>query len=701
MIEIKIANQTNIPVQKVKVVLDLFAEGATLPFIARYRKDKTGGLDEIQIADIQSAHKILLEIEERRTYILKVLEEKSVLTNELKSLIINAESLAVLEDLYAPHKTKRKTRATMARELGLEPLAKSLLSQRNFDVNGEASLYVNKEVKSTELALQGARDIIAEIIADDADLKSTLRNSFTNRSFVSSKVVKTRMEEASKFKDYFEYSENIKKMPGHRFLALSRGVNDGFLRMSIDIEIDEALTKIERKFIRNNSGAAEQVFLAIEDSYKRLIQPGLESEMRNELKAKADKDAIEIFAKNLNQLLLASPLGEKTVMAIDPGYRSGCKVVILDKQGKLIDSDLIYVHESNRLNASASTIHRLIEKYRVEAIAIGDGTAGRETERFIKSHTRDIPVFLVNEDGASIYSASEIAREEFPDLDLTIRGSVSIGRRLMDPLAELVKIDPKSIGVGQYQHDVNQTKLKEKLDQTVEICVNNVGVNLNTAGKYLLSYVSGIGPVLADNIVKYRDENGAFNNRKELLKVPRLGAKVYEQAAGFLRIKDGDNPLDSSGVHPESYPIVKKMAKDLDLPIEKMIANPALKEINYKAYQDENTGELTLKDIIKELQKPGQDPRSEASVFEFAKVYSIDDLHEEMILPGQVTNLTSFGAFVDIGVKQDGMVHISEIVDKFIKDPAEVLSLNQKVMVKVISIDRQRQRIQLSIRKAK
>ena len=701
MVEQIISNQTGIPLQKIKVVLELFAEGATIPFIARYRKDKTGGLDEIELAEIRNAHKLQIDISERRTYILKVLEEKNVLTDALKAALNKAKDLIALEDIYAPYKTKRKSRATVAKENGLEPLALKLLEQRSFNVKEEATRFKNENIKTADDALQGARDIIAEMISEDAVLKANLRQLFSKESAVSGKVIKTKLEEAAKYKDYFEYSENIKKIPSHRFLALSRGVNEGFIRMSIGPDAESALMRIDRAFIKNNSDAAEQVNIALEDSYKRLIQPGLESEMKTELKAKADKEAIDVFAKNLKQLLLASPLGEKKVLAIDPGFRSGCKVVVLSKQGALLDSDLIYIHESNRLSGSAIIIDRLIKKYHVDAIAIGDGTAGRETEKFIRENTMELPIFLVNEDGASIYSASTIAREEFPDLDLTVRGTVSIGRRLMDPLAELVKLDPKSIGVGQYQHDVNQTRLKEKLDQTVESCVNNVGVNLNTSSKYLLSYVSGIGPVLADNIIKYRQQNGSFKSRKELLKVPRLGAKVYEQAAGFLRIKDGDNPLDASGVHPESYKLVAKIAQDHKLSMEEIIGNDALKTISISSYIDDTHGELSLKDIIRELQKPGVDPRSTAEASEFAKVYSINDLYVDMIIPGQVTNLTNFGAFVDIGVKQDGMVHVSEITDKFIRDPSEILSINQKIMVKVINLDLPRNRIQLSIKKAR
>ncbi len=694
----KICRATGLREQQVKAVLDLMQEGATIPFIARYRKDRTGGLDEVRIAEIQTLNRQIIALEERRAFILESLAEKGIQDEKLLAAIREAHDLQTLEDLYVPYKSRRKTKADMARERGLEPLAKSIMSQRDFDIESIATKYTGKDVPDVANALQGARDIIAEWIAEDVQLKANLRNLFASKAMVGSKVVKTKSEEAGKYRDYFDFTENIRKIAGHRFLAINRGADEGLLRLNIEPETRDAIERIDRRYLRANNDAASQVEKAIDDAYKRLIQPSLETEFRNELKEKADKEAIEVFAQNLRQLLLAGPAGEKRTLAIDPGYRTGCKIAILDANGNLMATDIIFVHEANRLAASRNTIETLIRKYSIEIIAIGDGTAGRETERLVRNIPVSIPVFLVNEDGASIYSASELAREEFPDLDLTYRGSVSIGRRLMDPLAELVKIDPKSVGVGQYQHDVNQTLLKEKLDRTVESCVNAVGVNLNTAGKELLAYVSGIGPVLAKNIVGYRTQHGAFRSRKELLEVPRLGPKVYQQAAGFLRIKGGENVLDSSGVHPESYDIVKQISKDLKLPIEALIGNPVLDNIDTARYQDENRGELTLKDIIAELKKPGLDPRTEASAFEFASVYSIDELYEGMILPGKVSNLTKFGAFVDIGVKQDGMVHISEIANKYIKDPADELQLNQHVMVRVLQVDRERQRINLSIR---
>ncbi len=694
----KICRATGLREQQVKAVLDLMQEGATIPFIARYRKDRTGGLDEVRIAEIQTLNRQIIALEERRAFILESLAEKGIQDEKLLAAIREAHDLQTLEDLYVPYKSRRKTKADMARERGLEPLAKSIMSQRDFDIESIATKYTGKDVPDVANALQGARDIIAEWIAEDVQLKANLRNLFASKAMVGSKVVKTKSEEAGKYRDYFDFTENIRKIAGHRFLAINRGADEGLLRLNIEPETRDAIERIDRRYLRANNDAASQVEKAIDDAYKRLIQPSLETEFRNELKEKADKEAIEVFAQNLRQLLLAGPAGEKRTLAIDPGYRTGCKIAILDANGNLMATDIIFVHEANRLAASRNTIETLIRKYSIEIIAIGDGTAGRETERLVRNIPVSIPVFLVNEDGASIYSASELAREEFPDLDLTYRGSVSIGRRLMDPLAELVKIDPKSVGVGQYQHDVNQTLLKEKLDRTVESCVNAVGVNLNTAGKELLAYVSGIGPVLAKNIVGYRTQHGAFRSRKELLEVPRLGPKVYQQAAGFLRIKGGENVLDSSGVHPESYDIVKQISKDLKLPIEALIGNPVLDNIDTARYQDENRGELTLKDIIAELKKPGLDPRTEASAIEFASVYSIDELYEGMILPGKVSNLTKFGAFVDIGVKQDGMVHISEIANKYIKDPADELQLNQHVMVRVLQVDRERQRINLSIR---
>lgn len=694
----KICRATGLREQQIKAVLDLMQEGATIPFIARYRKDRTGGLDEVRIAEIQTLNRQIIALGERRAFILESLAEKGIHDEKLLADIREVHDLQTLEDLYAPYKSRRKTKADMARERGLEPLAKSIMSQRDFEVESIAAKYTGENVPDVADALQGARDIIAEWIAEDVQLKANLRNLFASKAMVSSKVVKTKSEEAGKYRDYFDFTENIRKIAGHRYLAINRGADEGLLRLSIEPDRRDAIERIDRRYLRANNDAASQVEKAIDDAYKRLIQPSLETEFRNELKEKADKEAIEVFAQNLRQLLLAGPAGEKRTLAIDPGYRTGCKITVLDASGNLIATDIIYVHEPNRLTASRDTIESLIKKHDIEIIAIGDGTAGRETERFVKNIPVKIPVFLVNEDGASIYSASELAREEFPNLDLTYRGAVSIGRRLMDPLAELVKIDPKSVGVGQYQHDVNQTLLKEKLDRTVEYCVNAVGVNLNTAGKELIAYVSGIGPVLAKNIVSYRTQHGAFRSRKELLEVPRLGPKVYQQAAGFLRIKGGENVLDGSGVHPESYDIVKQISKDLKLPIDALIGNPVLDNLDTALYQDENRGELTLKDIIAELKKPGLDPRTEASAIEFASVYSIDELYEGMILPGKISNLTKFGAFVDIGVKQDGMVHISEIANKYIKDPADELQLNQHVMVRVLQVDRERQRINLSMK---
>ncbi|MCO6459849.1 MAG: RNA-binding transcriptional accessory protein [Saprospiraceae bacterium] len=682
----------------IKNVLDLLENGATIPFIARYRKDKTGGLDEVKIEAIRDRFKDLTHLEDRRTFILTSLAEKGIQNQDIIGRIKQSDNIQILEDLYAPFKSRKKTRADIARERGLEPLARLILSQRYFTIITEASKYIKKDVPDVESALQGARDIICEIISDDVALKESLRMTFQNKGIISTKVIKNKVEEAVKYKDYFAFSEQVKKIAGHRFLAINRGSEEGYLRLSIEPSLDDAIFKIERKYIKNNSEASEHVKLAIQDSYKRLIKPVLENEFLNKLKTNADKEAIEVFAKNLKQLLLASPLGNKKILAIDPGYRTGCKLAMIDADGSLLETAVIYVHDSSKLKSSHETISALLTKYGFEVIAIGNGTASKETEKFFREMQLDLPIFMVNEDGASVYSASEAARQEFPDLDLTFRSAVSIGRRLMDPLAELIKIDPKSIGIGQYQHDVNQVKLKEKLDQTVESCVNAVGVNLNTADHTLLSYVSGIGPALAQNIVDYRRKTGVYKSRDELLKVPRLGAKAYQQAAGFLRIKDGTNVLDKSGVHPESYKIVYRMAKDLGIMTEQLIGNPILDGLDTRPYQDEENGELTLMDIISELKKPGLDPRKEATEFNFAPIESIDELYEGMIIPGKVTNLTNFGAFIDIGIKEGGMVHISEIANKYIKDPAEVLSLDQGVMVRIIGIDKDRKRISLSIK---
>jgi len=695
-----VSEKLSIPEKQVFSVLELLNEGATIPFIARYRKDKTGALDEVQIQKIQEEAKFQQEFSERKTFIEKTITDQGKMTDFLQEKINEATTLNELEDIYLPYKPKRKTKAQTARDNGLEPLALLLLKQENIVPQSEAETFINEKIIDAEMALQGARDIIAEMVNEDAEVRAKMRKLFEQTATIQSKILSDKEEAGIKYKDYFDFAEPVSKIPSHRILAIMRGFMEGFLKMTIAPEEEIALLKIEEQFIQANNQAAEQVKKAIKESYRRLLQPSLESEFRMALKTKADEEAISVFAENLRQLLLSSPLGSKRIIAIDPGYRTGCKVVVLDEKGELQQTDLIFVHEKNfKLNEAAHKIREHISKYNIEAFAIGDGTAGRETEQFIKGLNTGLPVFLVNEDGASIYSASEIAREEFPDQDITVRGAVSIGRRLMDPLAELVKIDPKSIGVGQYQHDVNQVRLKEKLDQTVISCVNAVGVNLNTAGKYLLSYVSGIGPSLAENIVNYRKEKGRFSNRKQLKEVPRLGEKAFEQCAGFLRIKNGDNPLDESGVHPESYKIVEQIAKDAGIMLKDIIGNENIvNKIPSQSYVTENIGLHTLQDILKELKKPGLDPRSHAQMFEFANIYSIEDVKVGMIVPGQVTNLTRFGAFIDIGVKQDGLVHVSEIAQKYISDPGEVLKLNDKVMVKVLEVDLPRKRIALSIK---
>ncbi len=695
-----VSEKLSISEKQVVAVLELLNEGATIPFIARYRKDKTGALDEVQIQKIQEEAKFQQEFSERKTFIEKTITEQGKMTDFLQEKINAAETLNELEDIYLPYKPKRKTKAQTARDNGLEPLALLLLKQENIAPQNEAEAYINEKITDADMALQGARDIIAEMINEDAEVRAKMRKLFEQSATIQSKILSDKEETGIKYKDYFDFSEPVSKIPSHRTLAIMRGFMEGFLKMNILPEEETALLKIEDQFIKAPNEAAEHVKKAIKDGYRRLLQPSLESEFRMALKTKADEEAITVFAENLRQLLLSSPLGSKRTLAIDPGYRTGCKVVVLDEKGELQKTELIFVHEKNfKVNEAEHKIRELISKYNIEAFAIGDGTAGRETEQFIKRLNTGLPVFLVNEDGASIYSASEIAREEFPDQDITVRGAVSIGRRLIDPLAELVKIDPKSIGVGQYQHDVNQVRLKEKLDQTVVSCVNAVGVNLNTAGKYLLSYVSGIGPSIAENIVNYRKEKGRFTNRKQLREVPRLGEKAFEQCAGFLRIKNGDNPLDESGVHPESYKIVEQMANDSSITLKEMIGNESIvNKLPLHSYVTENIGLHTLQDILKELKKPGLDPRQQAQAFEFANIYSIDDVKVGMIVPGQVTNLTRFGAFIDIGVKQDGLVHVSEIAHKYITDPGEVLKLNDKVMVKVTEVDLARKRIALSIK---
>jgi protein Tex len=695
----KIAGTLSLRAAQVEAVLNLFEEGATIPFIARYRKDKTGNLDEVQIQQIQEQHKFLKEFTERKTFIEKTITEQGKMTEALQQKIDAASAINELEDIYLPYKPKRKTKAQTAKENGLEPLALKLLEQKDFNVTAEAATFINEKIKTADEALQGARDIIAEQVNEDASIRARLRKFFEERALVKSSVVKDKKTEGAKFKDYFDFTEPVHKIPSHRILAILRGFTEGILKMSIEPEEELAIDLIEEDLVKGMNDATAQVKKAIKDAYKRLLQPSLETEFRSQLKQKGDEEAITVFAENLRQLLLSSPLGSKRILAIDPGYRTGCKIVCLDEKGELQTTDLIYIHEPGKIFPSEQTIRHLVNAFKTETIAIGDGTAGRETEQFIKKLNLGLPIFLVNEDGASVYSASEVAREEFPDKDVTVRGAVSIGRRLMDPLAELVKIDPKSIGVGQYQHDVNQIRLKERLDQTVVSCVNQVGVNLNTASKHLLSYVSGINSGIAENIVKYRNEIGRFKNRKQLLKVARLGDKAFEQCAGFLRINDGENALDKSSVHPEAYAVVEQMATDLNLKVEELIGSETIiKQIVPKKYVNEQIGELTINDILKELLKPGLDPRSEIQSFEYANIFSIEEVTPGMVVPGIVTNLTRFGAFVDIGVKQDGLVHVSEISHEYITDPAEKLKLNDKVQVKVVEVDIVRKRIALSIK---
>ncbi len=680
--------------------MQLLSEGSTIPFIARYRKDATGALDEVQIQQVQDENKLMNEFAERKAFIEKTITEQGKMTEELQAKIDAAITISQLEDIYLPYKQKRKTKAVVARENGLQPLADMLLEQKDIDLEKEAAAFINEKVLTADAALQGARDIIAETVNEDTVVREKLRKLFEQEATLKSTVITDKETEAAKYKDYFAFSERIATVPSHRTLAVLRGFLEGYLRISIEPMEEQALEMVEDLYIKGMSSCSDQLRKAIKDSYRRLLQPSLETEFRTNLKTAADEEAINVFAENLRQLLLSSPLGSKKILAIDPGYRTGCKVVCLDEKGELLVNDLIYVHENNnKLYDAEHKIKSLVKQHGIQVFAIGDGTAGRETEQFIKKLDLGLPVFLVNEDGASIYSASEIARQEFPDHDITVRGAVSIGRRLMDPLAELVKIDPKSIGVGQYQHDVNQPRLKERLDQTVMSCVNSVGVNVNTASKHLLSYVSGIGSTIAENIINYRRQEGQFTSRKQLLKVPRLGSKAFEQCAGFLRIPGAKDVLDSSAVHPEAYELVEAMAKDMNVKIDEMIGNEALlKSIPAKKYISEKFGEHTINDILNELKKPGLDPRSEAQLFEFANIYAIEDVHVGMEVPGIVTNLTRFGAFVDIGVKQDGLVHVSEIAHKYIQDPSEALKLNQQVKVKVLEVDVARKRIALSIK---
>lgn len=700
----RIAEVLSLGLGQVEQTLSLFGEGATIPFIARYRKERTGSLDELQIQAIQTQAEFFQKLHQRKESILASIGEQGLLDAELETKIKNTWDLKDLEDLYLPFKPKRKTRASVARDLGLEPLAGALMKQDARDPESLAWSFVKGEVDSVESALAGARDIMAEWMNERVSARQSLRSLFAREAMVEAKVIKTKKDEAEQYRDYFDFSESLRRIPSHRLLAIRRGEKEGFLRIKIQPEADRALAQLERHFIRGNSAASEQVYLALKDAYKRLLLPSLETEFAQESKQKADEAAIAVFAENLRQLLLSPPLGPKRILAIDPGFRTGCKVVCLNAQGNLLHNDTIYPHPPQRESAKAAAkIAHLAEAYKIESIAIGNGTAGRETEEFITKKVYfkyPVQAFVVNEAGASIYSASSVARAEFPNYDVTVRGAVSIGRRLMDPLAELVKIDPKSIGVGQYQHDVDQTALKAALDRVVEQVVNAVGVNLNTSSKHLLEYISGLGPKLAENIVLYREANGPFQSRKDLLKVPKLGPKAYEQAAGFLRIPDAENPLDNSGVHPESYGIVVKMAKDLGKSLSELIGNKALLQtITLESYCTKELGLPTLTDILEELAKHGRDPRGAAKIFQFDdRIRSVSDLEVGMILPGIITNITNFGAFVDVGAKQDGLVHISELANRFVRDPNEVVRLQQQVKVKVLEVDAARKRVQLSLK---
>lgn len=699
-----IQGQVNTTPKNIEATLKLLAEDCTIPFISRYRKDQTGNLDEVVIEQIAKLSKHYDEIVKRKESILKTIEEQGQLSPELAKKITESFDLQEIEDLYLPYKKKKKTRADVAREKGLEPLAKIIMAQNSDDIEFIASKYLNDKVPNEDEALQGARDIVAEWINENIYIRKNLRRMFQRKAVVTTKVAKTKKDDeaAQKFSQYFDWAEPISKAPSHRLLAMLRAEAEGFVKLNVEIENEEAIEFIEDNTIKNNRETADQLRLAVKDSYKRLLEPAISNETLQEAKAKADIKAIDVFAGNLSQLLLAPPLGEKRILAIDPGYRSGCKVVCLDEKGDLLYNETIYPHQPQNESAMAmKKIRSMVNAYNIEAISIGNGTASRETEFFIKKIPFDKPiqVFVVSEAGASVYSASKIARDEFPNYDVTVRGSVSIGRRLSDPLAELVKIDPKSIGVGQYQHDVDQSKLKEELDTVVVRCVNSVGININTASKSLLSYVSGIGEKMAENIVAYRSENGPFEDRKQIKKVPRLGEKAFQQAAAFVRIHNGKNPLDNSAVHPEAYPIVEKMAKDLKISVHDLIANKEkISQIKLENYITKDIGILGLKDIVKELEKPGLDPRKSAKVFEFdPNVKTIKDVRSGMILPGIVNNITAFGCFVDIGVKESGLVHISQLKEGFVSDVNEVVKLHQHVQVKVVEVDEDRKRIQLTM----
>lgn len=701
----RISDLLNINIKYVDNTLELLDSGCTIPFISRYRKERTGGLDEVQITQIYELNERMKETAKRKETIIKTISELGKLTPELEKRINECWEPEVLEDIYMPYKPKRRTRAQMARENGLEPLATIIMLQRDSAPETTARRFINENVKSEEDAIKGALDIIAENVSEDERSRSQLRNAFRRGAIITSKVIKSKADtdEAAKYSDYFDFSEPLKRCSSHRLLAMRRGEKDGILRVSISADDEECVEKLKRLFVRGYGRCSTLVGEAVADSFKRLLKPSIETEFATMSKENADGDAIAVFAENLRQLLLAAPLGQKRVMGIDPGFRTGCKVVCLDEQGNLLHHEAIFPHPPRNEQIEASTqIKEMVKKYGVEAIAIGNGTASRETNKFVKTLglADSIQVFTVSEDGASVYSASKTAREEFPDKDVTVRGAVSIGRRLMDPLAELVKIDPKSIGVGQYQHDVDQAKLKKSLDLTVESCVNSVGVNLNTASKHLLTYVSGLGPTLAQNIIDYRTANGAFSSRSQLLKVPRLGPSAFEQSAGFLRIPDAKNPLDNTAVHPESYKIVEKMAKDCGCSVTELIKDKdKRKSIRLDRYVSEKVGMPTLTDIMAELEKPGRDPREQLEEFEFdPNVSTPDDLVEGMVLPGIVTNITNFGAFVDIGVHQDGLVHISQLADRYVSDPTQVVKLHQHVMVKVIEVDRRRNRISLSMK---
>lgn len=698
-----IAKALQLPLPQVRNTIGLLESGATIPFISRYRKEMTGGLNEVQITDVKNWLDKLTELKARKDTILNALEKQEKLTPELKARIESSWDSNEIEDIYLPYKPKRVTRAEMARKKGLEPLAKLIAAQKEPFLSGRVPAFVQGEVKDEEDALSGARDIIAEWVNENERTRNQVRFAF-RQAVISAKVIKGKEEEGAKYRNYFQFEEKLSRCQSHRLLAVRRGEEEGFLRVSIAPADDDAcLESLYRQYKRNNGACWEQFQLAIDDAYKRLLKPSIESEFAKSSKLKADEEAIRVFADNLRQLLLAPPLGQKRVLGIDPGYRTGCKVVCLDAQGNLLHNETIYPHPpKNERKKAEIKIQHLVEAYNIDAISIGNGTASRETEEFITNirYTKPVKVFVVSEDGASVYSASAVARAEFPEYDVTVRGAVSIGRRLMDPLAELVKIDPKSIGVGQYQHAVDQALLKKSLDQTVESCVNLVGVNVNTASKELLTYISGLGPVLAQNIVQYRAENGPFDSRKDLKKVPRLGEKAFEQCAGFLRIPNGSNPLDNSAVHPESYPVVEKMAADLHCTVGELMKRKELKQqIRLEKYQTDQIGMPTLQDIMKELDKPGRDPRSEIQEFSFnPDIHTIDDLQEGMVLPGIVTNITNFGCFVDVGIKENGLVHISELADRFVSNPADVVSIHQHVQVRVLSIDTTRKRVQLSMK---